>query len=86
MLPGATAEGAHAIAGALLGAVARAAEEVVTAGCGVALWSPDGPRDAGALLGEADSAMYRAKEAGRARVAGRDAADAVPVPGTPVSG
>lgn len=70
----ATAEDASLIAERLLGAIAAPIEVAgrvtveVTASCGVA--AVDRARSAAANLDQADSAMYRAKDAGRNRVAG----------------
>ena len=42
----------------------------VTVSVGVATWESGSPQSAEALIREADQALYRAKEAGRNRVAG----------------
>lgn len=68
LLPGANAEQAAAISEQLRGAIAASADGVesgppVTASLGVATLEVE--RDAAALLGEADRALYRAKAAGR---------------------
>jgi diguanylate cyclase (GGDEF)-like protein len=53
--------------------------ETVTLSMGVAFWTPETSLTATQLIAEADRALYRAKEAGRNRMA-------VAEPGTPTSG
>lgn len=69
LLPHASACEAARVGKDLVRAVHEACRGAVTASCGIALYGPDRAGSPGQLLAEADQAMYRAKHAGRNRVA-----------------
>ncbi len=69
LLPGATADGARALASRLLEAIrSRDGRYGTTGSAGVAVFEPHGTATADDLLVAADIALYEAKEAGRDRV------------------
>ncbi len=72
VVPHVDAAAAQVVADQLLAAVRDAAPAGVTAACGVAVYGPDRPGTADALLATADRAMYAARQASR---------DAAPVAG-----
>ena len=72
LLPDTGARGASALLDALRAAATAATDGAVTLSAGVAVW--DGAEDGHALVARADAALYRAKQAGRDRVAIHQAA------------